>query len=234
MPSEPDRSATHELRSFGRRRGRKVSSRQRQLLETVLPQVGFDLARPCPADLRSLFTPLVDEVWLEIGFGGGEHLLWQARRHPRVGLVGAEPFEDGVVKVLDAIEREGLPNVRVWPDDVRALLRWLPEGCLARAFILFPDPWPKARHQKRRLFAPATLDLLARALRPGGELRAATDIADYAGVMLAVAAAHPDFAWTARRPDDWRLRPDDWPETRYEQKAIAAGRRSTYLTFRRC
>jgi len=227
-----DDLARAELRSFGRRRGRKPSSRQSDLMTEVMPRLAVDVATPV-ADIRRQFTVPVEQVWLEIGFGGGEHLLSQARAHPAVGIIGAEPYEEGVVKVVDAVQREGLRNVRVHGDDVRPLLRWVPPASLARAFILFPDPWPKKKHRKRRLFNGSTLDLLARAICPGGTLRAATDIGDYAGQMLAVVARHPSFEWTARCPDDWRQRPDDWPATRYEQKAIIAGRRCAYFEFRR-
>lgn len=228
----------HELRSFGRRRGRKLSPRQDGLVRALLPQVAVDLGAPRPADLARLFARGVEDVWLEIGFGGGEHLLWQARANPTVGLIGCEPFLDGVVKVLSAIDDaaragQGLGNIRLHADDARPLLRWLPDRSIGRAFILFPDPWPKARHQKRRLVSEATLSELARAMRPGAELRLATDIADYARVMLLAIAREGSFTWTAQSPSDWRQRPADWPGTRYEAKAVAAGRRCQYFRFRR-
>lgn len=220
-----------ELRSFGRRRGRKLSARQSHLLAEVGPAMRPDLSRPAPENVAALFSAPVSQVWLEIGFGGGEHLVWQARAHPHVGLIGCEPFEEGVVKVLTLVEAEGLANVRVHPDDVRPLLRWLPERSLDRAFILFPDPWPKARHRKRRLVGTPLLDQLARALKSGAELRLATDIGDYARTMLVALMRHSSFRWTAARASDWRVRPDDWPQTRYEAKARREGRRSTYLRF---
>jgi tRNA (guanine-N7-)-methyltransferase len=175
----------------------------------------------------------VREVWVEIGFGGGEHLVWQAKAHPDVGLIGCEPFEDGVIKLVSAIEKEGLANVRVCPDDARPLLRLLPDASIGRIFILFPDPWPKKRHHKRRIVAPATLAEVARILRPGGELRIATDVAAYASAILHVALHNRELRWTARGPEDWRLRPPDWPQTRYEAKAIAAGRRGYFFRFER-
>jgi tRNA (guanine-N7-)-methyltransferase len=220
-----------DLRSYGRRRGRKPSARQAALLHDVLPRVAVDLSRPPPARLGELFTPAVDEVWLEIGFGGAEHLLWQARNNPSVGLIGCEPFEDGVVKALSAIEQEKLANIRLHADDARPLLRWLPAAGIGRTFILFPDPWPKKRHQKRRLVSAATLDQLARAMRPGGELRIATDIGDYARWILSAVREQQGFRWLASRPADWRERGPDWPPTRYEQKARAAGRKCTYFRF---
>ena len=225
-----------ELRSFGRRRGRKASNRQRDLMQTLLPRVVVDPQRMAAAPER-VFADLFDgssrEVWLEIGFGGGEHLVWQARANPHVGIIGAEPFEDGVVKVLDQIDTHGLTNIRLLADDVRPLLRALPEASIARAFILFPDPWPKRRHVKRRLVSAHLLDLLARVLKPGAELRIGTDIGDYARTMLIAFQGEPRFEWQAASPADWRVRPDDWPETRYEAKAGREGRRRYYLRFRR-
>jgi tRNA (guanine-N7-)-methyltransferase len=228
-----DETASHELelRSFGRRRGRKLSGRQERLLADTLPRVRPNLTQPPPADARGLFDVPVTQVWLEIGFGGAEHLVWQARHHPHVGLIGCEPFEEGVVKALAHIEDEHLANIRVHPDDVRPLLRWLPTSSLDRAFVLFPDPWPKARHRKRRLVGTPLLDQLARALKPGAELRLATDIGDYARTMLAALMRHPAFRWTATRAADWRHRPEDWPGTRYEAKALREGRRCAYLRF---
>lgn len=220
-----------ELRSFGRRRGRKLSPRQEGLLVEVLPRVQPDLSRPPPEHGTDLFEQPVTQVWLEIGFGGAEHLAWQARHNPNVGIIGCEPFEEGVVKALTLIEDESIANIRVHPDDVRPLLRWLPAASLDRAFVLFPDPWPKARHRKRRLVGTPLLDQLARALKPGAELRLATDIGDYARTMLIALVRHPAFHWTATRAADWRERPADWPQTRYEAKAVREGRRCTYLRF---
>jgi tRNA (guanine-N7-)-methyltransferase len=220
-----------ELRSFGRRRGRKISSRQSALKADLLPRVGFDLASPAPQDAGALFRPAVPEVWLEIGFGGAEHLIWQAKANGGTGLIGCEPFEEGVVKALAAIDQDRLANVRLWPDDVRPLLRWLPAQSLSRVFILFPDPWPKKRHQKRRLFSTELLKLLARVMKPGAELRLATDIGDYARTALLAVAASPAFRWTAEGPQDWRVRPSDWPGTRYEAKAVREGRCRYFFRF---
>jgi tRNA (guanine-N7-)-methyltransferase len=221
----------HDLRSYGRRRGRAPSTRQASLWQNALPRVALDLSQPPPTRLVELFAPSVVDAWLEIGFGGGEHLIWQARHNPSVGLIGCEPFQDGVVKVLSAIEDEQLANIRLHADDARPLLRRLPAASIGRAFILFPDPWPKARHHKRRLVSAATLDELARVMRAGAELRIATDDADYAHCMLLSLVGQPNFAWTATGPADWRQRPTDWPSTRYEQKAQKAGRRCYYFRF---
>lgn len=219
----------HELRSFGRRRGRPLSARQRSLLEELLPRLGLDLAGAPPRSLQALFPAPVSQVWLEIGFGGAEHLVWQGRHNAHIGLIGCEVFEEGIVKALSAVEEHALSNIRLSTDDARALLRWLPEASLSRVFILFPDPWPKKRHVKRRLVGAPLLDLLARAMAPGGELRIATDIGDYARTILLAARAHPAFAWQAEGPKDWRERGPDWPPTRYEGKAAQEGRHSYYF-----
>jgi tRNA (guanine-N7-)-methyltransferase len=214
-----------DLRSYGRRRGRARSRRQQDLWLRVLPQVAF-----AP---ETLSQHAASETWLEIGFGGGEHLVWQATHHPHTRFVGCEPFEDGVVKVLDAIESRDITNIRLWPDDARPLLRALPAASIGRVFILFPDPWPKARHQKRRLVSPETIEELARVMRPRAELRIGTDIGSYAAAILQAVQGHRAFIWACESPSDWRLRPEDWPGTRYEAKALAAGRRCYYFRFRR-
>lgn len=220
-----------ELRSFGRRRGRTLSPRQQQLMDDVLPRLQPDLSKPPPPLLTGLYNPGVEMVWLEIGFGGAEHLVWQAEHNPGVGFIGCEPFEDGVAKALVAIDEKPLSNVLLHPDDARDLLRWLPEASIDRAFILFPDPWPKKRHVKRRLISPHLLDLLARVMRPGAELRIGTDIGDYLRTILIAFQRETRFHWTANSPTDWRNRPADWPQTRYEQKAMREGRRCYYLSF---
>lgn len=222
-----------ELRSFGRRHGRRLSERQAGLIANLLPKVSLPLGRAAPEPLAEIFGGDIRDVWLEIGFGGGEHLIWQAARNPRVGFLGCEPFEDGVVKVLTSIEEQDSSNIRLWPDDARAVLRWLPPASIRRAFVLFPDPWPKKKHQKRRLLSAATLALVARALAPGGVLRVATDIPDYARTVFMAVDRTPHLHWTARGPADWRHRPPDWPETRYEQKARREGRTCCFLEFER-
>jgi len=226
-----DRDGPAELRSFGRRRGRTLSPRQQWLIDDVLPGLRPDLTKAPPSQIGRLYTPPVEKIWLEVGFGGAEHLIWQAEHNPTVGLIGCEPFEDGVAKALTAIDEKALRNVLLHPDDARDLLRWLPESSIERAFILFPDPWPKKRHVKRRLISPHLLDILARVLRPGAELRIATDIGDYLRTILIAFHGERRFQWTARCSADWRRRPADWPPTRYEQKAIGQGRRCYYLSF---
>lgn len=168
-----------------------------------------------------------------MGFGGGEHLAAQAAAHPETGFVGCEPFLNGVAKFLVRAEDEALGNVRVFADDARLLLDALPDACVGRAFVLFPDPWPKARHHRRRFIAPGNLDALARVLRDGAELRMASDDMGYVRWMLFHTLGHGAFDWTARGAADWRERPDDWPATRYEAKALERGARCAYLRFRR-
>jgi tRNA (guanine-N7-)-methyltransferase len=208
-----------------------LSARQASLLDAALPRLALDLTAACPDALSALFSVPISHVWLEIGFGGAEHLVWQARHNPNVGLIGCEVFADGIVKAVSAIEEQALGNVRLYPDDARDLLRWLPQASLARVFILFPDPWPKKRHVKRRLLTRALLDLLAPAMAPGAELRIATDIGDYARTMLLAVRGHPAFVWQAAGPQDWRERGADWPQTRYEAKARGDGRRCYFFRF---
>ena len=195
--------------------------------------MALDLSCPPPANLAQLFDRPVNACWLEIGFGGGEHLLWQAARYPDVGFIACEPFIDGVVKVVDGAVTSGLDNIRIHADDARDVLPWLREASIERAFILVPDPWPKVRHHKRRLVEPRFLTALARVMAPGAELRLATDIDDYARQMLLAAKPEGSIAWQARRPPDRRERPADWPETRSEQPAIREGRKRYVLRFRR-
>ena len=203
---DQDSNNKHDLSSYGRRRGRTPSPRQASLWQNALPRIALDLSQPLPTRLGDLFAPPVSHVWLEIGFGGGEHLLWQARHNPSVGLIGCEPFQDGVIKVLSVIDKEYLANIRLHADDARPLLRRLPAASIGRAFILFPDPWPKARHHKRRLVSAATLDELARVMRSGAELRIATDDGEYARWMLLAVVGQRNFLWTATGPADWRQR----------------------------
>ncbi len=230
--SEPAKDAAL-LRSFGRRRGRKLSPRQEQLLQELLPRLRVDLSAPAPSNSIDLFSAPVTEVWLEIGFGGAEHLLWQAQNRADVGIIGAEPFEEGVVKALHGIEQSRLANVRLYDDDARPLIDWLQPASIAKAFVLFPDPWPKKRHAKRRLVSRRLLSGLKRVLKPGGELRLGTDIASYAREMLLALRQEGGFTWCATTAADWRQRPADWPQTRYEAKAHREGRAPTYLILKR-
>jgi tRNA (guanine-N7-)-methyltransferase len=226
-------SPTFDRAFFGRRKGRPLRQHQALLFDTLLPRLAIGLTSPAPRDLRALFAPVADEVRLEIGFGGGEHLLDQATARPGTGFIGCEAFVNGVAKALAGIEARRIANVRLHFGDATELLAWLPDGSIARVDLLYPDPWPKRRHWKRRFVQDASLAMLARILRQGGELRFATDIAEYAAWVLARVTRARHFVWTAERADDWRM---PWPGhsgTRYEAKALREGRTPIYLVFRR-
>ncbi|MEO7027456.1 MAG: tRNA (guanosine(46)-N7)-methyltransferase TrmB [Caulobacteraceae bacterium] len=202
-------------RTYGRSRSRTLKPRQASLLETLLPR----LALPdFPFDPRALAPAC--QVWLEIGFGGGEHLAVQAARRPDVLFLGAEAYLNGVASALRHVEAAGLANVRLHLGDGRDLMARMPDACLERLYLLFPDPWPKARHHKRRLVTPAFVDEAGRLLRPGGIVRFATDWVDYAEDVLARFLAHPAFAWTAESARDWREPPADHVATRYQAKRL--------------
>jgi len=216
---------------FGRRKGKKLRLGQAYLFETLLPRLRIDLAGELsPA---SLFAKQVDEVWLEIGFGGGEHLLQRAEENPNIGFIGCEPFVNGMAKMLAVIDREARHNIRLYDSDALDLLKKLPDASFNRVYLLYPDPWPKRRQNKRRFVSEETLALIARVLKPGGEFRFASDIDHYVGWTLERARRSPHLRWTAEQPNDWRLPWDGWQSTRYELKAQREGRKSAYLTFER-
>lgn len=206
---------------------------QRELVETLLPRLELDPLAGDVFDPGSAFGSGAEDIWLEIGFGGGEHLAWQAAANPRTGIIGCEPFMNGVVKLLSRIRDGDLQNVRLYRDDARLLVERLSENSLGRAFILFPDPWPKARHHKRRIVSDEVLGHLARALKDDAELRIATDDPGYLEWIIWHLRGHPAFAWQVSSRADWRNRPEDWPATRYQEKAIMAGRDCAFLTYRR-
>jgi tRNA (guanine-N7-)-methyltransferase len=217
---------------FGRRQGHKLSPRQAGLLETLLPRLALDLTGP-PGELPRLFSVPVDRVRLEIGFGSGEYLVAEAQRQPRTGFIGIEPFVNGMAKALSAIGACQLDNLRLHHGDAADVLAWLPSGALAGVDLAYPDPWPKRRHWKRRFVQDASLAEIARVLRPEGEFRFVTDIADYAAWTLERGLRARDLAWTAERADDWRLSWPGFTGTRYEAKAKRADRQPCYLVFRR-
>jgi tRNA (guanine-N7-)-methyltransferase len=226
----PDAAPAEQRRAlYGRAKGKKLRSHQSELMRELLPRLSVDLET-----LRA--GALFDsgrELWLEIGFGGGEHLLARAAENPDVGFIGCEPFVNGVAKLLAGVEARGLDNVRVRADDATALIAAAPDEAFTRVYLLYPDPWPKRSQQKRRFVSERVVAALGRVLKPGGEVRFATDIDDYAGWTLRRFLASPLFAWEARTAHDWRLPWTGWTPTRYEAKARAAGRGSAYLTFRR-
>ncbi|MGS4946712.1 tRNA (guanosine(46)-N7)-methyltransferase TrmB [Meridianimarinicoccus sp. RP-17] len=222
---------------YGRRKGKHLRDSQEAYLEQDLDAlspgpVDWDVnPERTPLDLRAMFGSR--PVWLEIGFGGGEHMVHQAAANPQVGLIGCEPYINGVAMLLGKIRAAGVSNLRVHPGDVRDMFDVLPDASIDRAFLLYPDPWPKKRHHRRRFVTPEYLDPLSRVLAPGGIFRIATDIPDYVRQALEQIMPRPDFDWLAEGPDDWRKPWDDWISTRYEQKALREGRTPHYLTFRR-
>jgi tRNA (guanine-N7-)-methyltransferase len=217
---------------FGRRKGHKLKARQATLLKTLLPRLALDLSAAPPPDLRALFDD-VDDVRLESGFGGGEHLMAEAERYPRTGFIGIEPFVNGMAKALATIAERKLANIRLHHGDATDVLAWLPDASLACVDLLYPDPWPKRRHWKRRFVQDASVAALARIIRPGGEFRFASDIPDYVAWTLVRLLRSPDFVWSAEQADDWRKPWPGFTGTRYEAKAKREGRIPCYLIFRR-
>jgi tRNA (guanine-N7-)-methyltransferase len=217
---------------FGRRKGHALKPRQAALFESLLPRLALDLATPAPSDLRTLFDG-ASEVRVESGFGGGEHLVAEAEQNPNSGFIGIEPFINGMAKALVAIHDRGLTNIRLHHGDATDVLSWLPNASVARFDLLYPDPWRKRRHWKRRFVQEGSIAQIARIVRPGGEFRFVSDWADYVAWTLRHLANAPEFEWTAERADDWRLPWPGFTSTRYEAKAKREGRVPCYLIFRR-
>ncbi len=234
---------------YGRRKGKKLKPSREVLLSSFLPKVRLpDMAGRKDVDPASCFPVPVRSVWLEVGFGGGEHLAQQALRRPDTGFIGAEVFLNGITSLLThltGMERRGdvdehvslaagrTDNVRIYDNDVRDILPCFKDGAFERIYVLFPDPWPKRRHADRRFIGPKNLPVLARLLKSGGELRVASDDMNYIRWSLEHLMKSPDFEWTAETADDWRKPPADWVNTRYEQKALRQGRKPVYLIFKR-
>lgn len=227
--SDTDRPAQERPHSrlHGRSKGKALRRHQAELMVALLPRLALDLSRP-PA---ALFDAPMRETRLEIGFGGGEHLIEAATRERDVGFIGCEPFVNGMAKLLARIEGSGLTNIRLHLGDATEVLDWLPGGCVARVYLFYPDPWPKRRHRKRRFVSAENLARLARIMPPGAQLRFATDIDDYAAWTLARLRRCAAFRWAAKSAEDWRRPWEGWTRTKYEAKAIAAGRNPVYLTF---
>jgi tRNA (guanine-N7-)-methyltransferase len=234
-PDDPDHdpSAAHAHGSFfGRRKGHKLRAHQADLIAHLLPRLALDIAQPAPGDLTSLFGN-ADNVRLEIGFGGGEHLIAEALAHPRTGFIGCEPYVNGMAKILTQIEAHNITSIRLFAGDAAELVAWAPAQSLARIDLIHPDPWPKRRHWKRRFVQDATVVGMARLLTGDGEFRFVSDIDSYNAWTLSHLIRADDFAWTAERADDWR---EPWPGytmTRYGAKAAREGRKAAYLIFRR-
>lgn len=218
---------------FGRRKGHKLRLHQADLIAQLLPQLSLDLNHPAPPDLRALFGDPIDAVRLEIGFGGGEHLVAEALAHPHLGFIGCEPYVNGMAKILAQIETHEIRNIRLVAGDAAELLAWVPPHSLARIDLIHPDPWPKRRHWKRRFVQDATITAMARAIPSDGEFRFVCDIDSYVEWTLAHLARAPQFEWLAERADDWRLPWPNYTMTRYGRKATREGRRASYLRFRR-
>ena len=204
-------------------------------MDTLLPQLALDLAAPGPQQPAALFpsAPGIENLWLEIGFGGGEHLAAHAAARAATGFIGCEPFLNGMAKAVALVEDNALKNVRLHFGDAIDVLRWLPEASLTGVDLLYPDPWPKVRHWKRRFVQDDSIAEVARILKSGSIFRVATDIPHYAAWTLERVLRNPDFIWTAERADDWRLPWDGWTQTRYEAKALREGRTPAYFIFRR-
>ncbi len=229
-----DAAAPHSHGSFfGRRKGHKLRAHQADLIEHLLPHLSLDISMPAPAAVAELFEPAPQEMRLEIGFGGGEHLVAEAQKFPDIGFVGCEPYVNGMAKILAQIEANNIGNIRLLAGDAAELLNWLPPQSLARIDLIHPDPWPKRRHWKRRFVQDATIAAMARVLRPGGEFRFVHDIDDYTAWTLAHLLRSPDFRWLAERADDWRRPWDGYTMTRYGRKAEREGRVANYLRFER-
>lgn len=221
-------------RVYGRRLGYRLRPGRQALLARALPELQIALPEDPKAqiDLNGLFPAPVRDRWLEIGFGGGEHLAHQARVNAGIGFIGCEPFVQGVAGLLRHLEADGTAGrVRIFPDDARLLLDCLPDACIGRLFVLFPDPWPKKRHHKRRLIDGETLTAFARILKDGAEFRWASDDRGYVEWTLEHVARNKAFALTDRNSGDWPSRPADWPETRYERKARDAGRAPVFVRY---
>lgn len=225
---------------YGRRKGPKVGKHQADLMQNLLPSLRIDIDPEQPSEdinVQTLFEPSIADItsnlWLEIGFGDGEHFIWQAIQNPTIGFIGCEPFINGMGKCLEKIEQYDLQNIRLYDNDARFLLDRLPTASVSRVFILFPDPWPKKRHHKRRFIARDNLDRLARVMRPQAILRIASDIDSYLKSIMLGLTQHKAFIWCDETANAWRTRKPDWPQTRYERKALREGRKPAYLTFQR-
>jgi tRNA (guanine-N7-)-methyltransferase len=218
---------------FGRRKGKPLRERQVDLMTTLLPTLKVDLAQAAPDDLKSLFPVAVERVRLEVGFGGGEHLVHRAVENPSTGFIGVEPFVNSMAKLLGRADELALNNIRVYDDDATQLLDWMPAASVDHIDLLYPDPWPKKKHWKRRFVSNVNLDRFYRVLKPGGLFCFASDIDTYVDWTLQHCRDHGGFQWTAEEPSDWLTPFVNWPGTRYEAKARREGRSSAYLTFRR-
>ncbi|MEO0542289.1 MAG: tRNA (guanosine(46)-N7)-methyltransferase TrmB [Pseudomonadota bacterium] len=218
---------------WGRRRGKTLKPLQSSALDRVRERYFVDIGQEAPEQLANLFHFDVEAIHLEIGFGGGEHLLAHALRRPGVGFIGVEPFVNSMAKMSAAMEDADVANIRLYDDDATRLLDWLPEASLDGIDLLYPDPWPKSRHWKRRFVSHKNLDRFARVMKPGARFRFASDIDTYVNWTLQHILARNDFRWIVEDATSWRTPYENWVRTRYEAKAIREERTPCYLTFER-
>ncbi len=232
-PSDDGATAHGQGSFFGRRKGHKLRIHQADLIAHLLPHLALDIGTPAPASLRDLFDDGIEDIRLEIGFGGGEHLIAEAQAFPMIGFIGCEPYVNGMAKILTQIEAVNVRNIRLYAGDAAELVAWAPQESMARIDLIHPDPWPKRRHWKRRFVQDATVKAMARILKSQGEFRFVSDIDDYCAWTLAHLLRSPDFFWLAERAADWHLPWAGYTMTRYGRKAEREGRKAAYLRFRR-
>src|SRR5262249_44454614 len=233
-PSNPDQEHAHgQGPFFGRRKGHKLRAYQADLIGTLLPRLALDISSPTPAQLADIFDRPLDDVRLEIGFGGGEHLAGEALAFPNIGFIGCEPYVNGMAKILAQIEAHNIANIRLFAGDAAELLAWAPPRALARIDLIHPDPWPKRRHWKRRFVQDATVTAMAAVIKPSHEFRFLSVFDDYCAWTLSHLLRAPDFVWLAGRALDWQQPWDGYTMTRYGRKAEREGRTAAYLRFRR-
>ena len=230
LSSDP---SAKDYRWYGRRSARKLRPARKRLIENLLPKLRIVLPDSGEVEVQDLFAGPVDKIYMEIGFGAGEHLVRLAEQNPRIGFIGCEPFVNGVATLLSKIEAKKINNIRLYNDDIRQLIPFLPGAKITKIYILFNDPWPKTRHHRRRLTSLENIDAFARLLVDDGGLQFASDHMEFAAWTLERLLAHPAFEWTARIAADWRLQPADWVATRYEEKALLRGAKPAYFNFRR-
>ena len=230
MTDKPHPSRSTEA-FFGRRKGKPLREKQAEGLATLLPQLKLDLTNPAPETIWSLYDFSVERMRLEIGFGGGEHLIHRAAENPSTGFIGVEPFVNSMAKLLTSVEEQGLRNIRLYDDDATQVLDWLPDASIDQIDLLYADPWPKRKHWKRRFVSQVNLERFHRVLKPGATFCFASDIDTYVNWTLLHCRDHGGFAWQAEQASDWLTPYAGWPGTRYENKARREGRSSAYLTF---
>jgi tRNA (guanine-N7-)-methyltransferase len=230
MTDKPPPSRSTEA-FFGRRKGKPLREKQAEGLATLLPQLKLNLANPAPHRIESLYDFSVERMRLEIGFGGGEHLIHRAAENPSTGFIGVEPFVNSMAKLLTSVEEQGLRNIRLYDDDATQVLDWLPDASIDQIDLLYADPWPKRKHWKRRFVSQVNLERFHRVLKPGATFCFASDIDTYVNWTLIHCRDHGGFAWQAEQASDWLTPYAGWPGTRYENKARREGRSSAYLTF---